>query len=89
MTTSAIIEKQAKQEVYIDILPATIGEILSVAKALMAVNPGPVLPEEQMRESSWSLRGTASSKLDPRVASIMASAPQYSASWDTDSSYWF
>jgi hypothetical protein len=83
ITTSAIIEKEATNEAHVDVLPATVGEILNVASVLVAVNPGPVLPEEHIGQSSWTLRGVGNKSLDPGVATNMTSEPQYSACWNT------
>jgi hypothetical protein len=83
ITTSAIIEKEAIQEACVDVLPASVGDMLKVASAMVTVNPGPVLPREHIGESSWTLRGVGNTSLDPRVAMIMTSEPQYSARWES------
>lgn len=83
MTTSAIVEKEGAQEACVDVLPISIGEMLCVAKAMITVNPGPVLPEAHLGQSSWSLRGAGRTSLDPSIAAIITSEPRYTACWDT------
>ena len=83
MTTSAIVEKEAAQEACAHVLPVSIGEMLCVAKAMITVNPGPVLPVAHLGESLWSPQGTGKTSLDPSIAAIITSEPRYTARWDT------